>query len=670
MPKPGKDETQEEFIERCMPIVIGEGKDQDQAAAICYSLWRERDSKAVDETLVYPGGEVKALGDGRVGGYLVRFTNPDDVDLEGEYFDAATDYGTARESAAYYNHGMDARIGKRTLGTGALKSDDVGVWIEAQLQLRDEYEKAVYQLARAGKLGWSSGTAAHLVEKERKGSAVHITRWPLGLDASLTPTPAEPRNMAMPLKVWAESLKSLEVVPEVGSDEEFTVTTTAPAGTEVHVIVEQKPTGKATREVTNMEENEKTTPEKAPVVDVEAVAIAAAQQTVKTFWEDLKAEPGVNPLPWLTVTDESDRAAEGNPFKSFGEMAMAVKVAGQGLEVDKRLLPIEGPDGYEMPAAFVKAPTGLGEGAPAAGGFLVGTDERLAVIPREWAVGALLSRVSMFPVSGNSNGMTFNFENETSRAAGSRRGGVRGYWAAEAGTKTASQPEFRQVSMRLKKAVALVYTTDELLNDAATLEAYLMRVYPEELNFLVEDAIINGTGAGMPLGILASGADYSVAKETGQTAATVNAINIIKMWTHRYVAKTDYVWLLNQEVEAQLLQLNLEVGVGGQLAYMPPGGLSVAPYGTLFGRPVLPVEYCAALGTVGDIILMSPSEYYMISKGGVESASSIHVKFVNDETVFRFVLRVDGQPAWAAPLSPYKGTASSISPFVTLATRA
>jgi HK97 family phage major capsid protein len=218
--------------------------------------------------------------------------------------------------------------------------------------------------------------------------------------------------------------------------------------------------------------------------------------------------------------------------------------------------------------------------------------------------------------------------------------------------------------------VALVYATDELLADAAALEAYLQRIYPEELMFKAEDSIINGTGAGMPLGILASGATFSVPIEAGQDPATVVAENLVKMWAARDNSYNDYVWLLNQEVEAQLMLLGLAVGVGGVPVYLPPGGFSAAPFGTIFGRPVLPVEYCAALGTVGDIMLVAPSAYYMIRKGGVESASSIHVQFIYDETVFRFVMRLDGQPSINTPLTPYKGTAASISPFVTLATRA
>lgn len=148
------------------------------------------------------GGAVKALGNGKVGGYLVLFGDETSRDLEDDWFDASTDFDIddGAKSTVYYQHGQDPDLGKRKLGRGTLKVDDTGAWIEAQLQMRDAYERAIYQLAEEGKLGWSSGTAPHLVEREKVGKGWRIKRWPLGLDASLTPTPADPRNMAQPLK--------------------------------------------------------------------------------------------------------------------------------------------------------------------------------------------------------------------------------------------------------------------------------------------------------------------------------------------------------------------------------------------------------------------------------------------------------------------------------------
>ena len=159
------------------------------------------------DTLIVFGGEVKALDDtGKVGGYLVRFSGPNDPDLAGDFFTKDTDFGTATESPVLYHHGQDATIRSARLGHGTLKVDGVGVWLEGQLELRNEYEEAIFEMAKQGKLGWSSGTASHLVEREAVGKSWFIKSWPLGLDASLTPTPCEPRTKAIPLKSYLDTL--------------------------------------------------------------------------------------------------------------------------------------------------------------------------------------------------------------------------------------------------------------------------------------------------------------------------------------------------------------------------------------------------------------------------------------------------------------------------------
>lgn len=163
-----------------------------------------------DTCLVF-GEAVKALSDdGKVGGYLVRYGSETDTDASDmrDYFTSACDFdmpeGT-KSSSVYYQHGLDPTLKRRKIGTAQIKTDDVGVWVEAQLNLRDDYEKAIFQMAKDGKLGWSSGTAPHLIEREAKANGANeIKAWPLGLDASLTPNPAEPRNGAITsLKAWA-----------------------------------------------------------------------------------------------------------------------------------------------------------------------------------------------------------------------------------------------------------------------------------------------------------------------------------------------------------------------------------------------------------------------------------------------------------------------------------
>jgi HK97 family phage major capsid protein len=89
---------------------------------------------------------------------------------------------------------------------------------------------------------------------------------------------------------------------------------------------------------------------------------------------------------------------------------------------------------------------------------------------------------------------------------------------------------------------------------------------------------------------------------------------------------------------------------------------------SLWGKPVIFVEYAETLGTVGDLALVDLSKYRLIRKGGVEQASSMHVYFTTGEQAFRAFYRVDGQPVPRAAVTPFKGSATQ-SPFVVLATR-
>lgn len=153
------------------------------------------------------GDTVKSLGDNRYGGYLIRFSTASDPDLSGEFFDANTYFGDAEKSVMWFNHRQPVASAKGTakaigtpLGMANLKRDDVGVWAEIVMDARTEYEKYIKEMLDAGMLGWSSGTAPHLVDYEPAGKATHIKTWILGLDASLTPTPCEPRNSVRQIK--------------------------------------------------------------------------------------------------------------------------------------------------------------------------------------------------------------------------------------------------------------------------------------------------------------------------------------------------------------------------------------------------------------------------------------------------------------------------------------
>lgn len=208
------------------------------------------------------------------------------------------------------------------------------------------------------------------------------------------------------------------------------------------------------------------------------------------------------------------------------------------------------------------------------------------------------------------------------------------------------------------------------MQDASGLESWLNAKAPQKMTSKINTAIVAGTGAGQPLGMIpgysAVGASViQVSKETSQPAATVWFANINKMWGRMYAGwRSNAIWLVNQDVEPQLEGMAF-VGNGitptaasSTPAYLPPGGLNDAPYGRLKGRPVVPVEACAALGSLGDIILCDLSQYWALTKAGgaIQTDTSIHLYFDQALMAFRFIFRVNGQPAWSAPISRQNGS--------------
>lgn len=316
---------------------------------------------------------------------------------------------------------------------------------------------------------------------------------------------------------------------------------------------------------------------------------------------------------------------------------------------------------------LVRAQLGASEGVPSEGGFLVEPEQSPILVKRTYELAQISSRCRKSPVSGNT--VKVNYIAETSRATGSRMGGVQGYWINEAGTITASQPALGQMEFKLKKLAGLMYATEELLADASGLQAFATEAYAEEFAWLLDNAVMNGTGAGQPMGVSSAACTVNVAKETGQAATTIVYENIVKMWARLWArSRPNSVWFINQDCEPQLQTMALVVGAGGVPVYMPAGGVASSPFATLMGRPIVPVEQCATCGTVGDIVLADMSQYQLIDKTGIQMAESIHVAFLTDQRAFRFIYRVDGQPIWASALTPANGT-NTLSPFIRLATR-
>lgn len=364
----------------------------------------------------------------------------------------------------------------------------------------------------------------------------------------------------------------------------------------------------------------------------------------------------------IRVENNADKD-QNRGFRSMGEYAAAVRVAslvarGQMAiaSVDQRLMALGG-----MQAA---APSTVGsEGSGADGGFLIPPGFSTVLWQHSLEEQALLPLTDRLPISGN--GMAIPKDETTPWGST----GVRAYWQSEATAATATKPVFGRMELKLKKLMALVPMSDELMADAVALGAYLEPNMARSIRWKCDEAILFGTGAGQPLGCLnTGGSSVSVAKESGQAAATFNVTNASKMVARLLPGSYGTaVWLVNNDVLPQLFTMTL-----GQIpVYLPASeGAKANPYGTLMGRPIIVTQHAKAVGTQGDVSLVDLRGYQAIEgAGGIQTATSMHLYFDADAVAFRATFRCDGQPKTAAAVTPANGSAS-LSHFVQLDTRA
>lgn len=610
------------------------------------------------------GKSVKAVGDWELDVLGVPYGSATDKDSDGEWFDAQTHLHEDKfplPPAVYY-HGKDAEGGAMSepafIGRTAKRwVDQAGVWFRVVLDKGNEYAKRVWDAAQQGIARASSGAVGHLVRTDADG---HIREWPMAelsiFDAGGARQPSNRHAIALPAMKALYQAAGLALPSEIDPPEAEPEAAKAAA-----TAAGQGPTTE--QGVKTMDEKELKKAIADAIAEVRSADATKADKAVvdgltakvDTLTAELAALKAEKPLPAGGVVTVVV-AAEDRPFKTYAEQCKSV------LAWERR----QGESDPRLKRLAVKA-TGANEAVPSQGGFLLDPTLTAGFLKPVHEEGPFSKMVSMLPVAANSNSGWLNGVDETNRATGSRWGGIRGYRLGEADLKTGSKPKFRRINWELKKSAVLVYSTDELLADAGQFAAVVDQGAREELSFMVNDDILNGAGANGPLGILQSGCLISQAIEAGQLADTVVHENLEHMWARMLPrSRSKAAWFINSEVEPFLDMLLIAGGAG----VLEPRFVSYGPTGILSikGRPVYVTEFNSAIGDLGDIVLADMSEYLFWEKGGIESAVSIHVLFIYDETVFRFVYRCDGQPARAAALTPYKGSATQ-SPFVTLAAR-
>ncbi|WP_312637143.1 phage major capsid protein [Oscillibacter sp.] len=344
-------------------------------------------------------------------------------------------------------------------------------------------------------------------------------------------------------------------------------------------------------------------------------------------------------------------------FDSLGEQLQSIVARAKSGEVDKRLSQIN------------NAVQGVGTGAGADGAFAIQPDFAGAIIESAVQNSPLLQRLDRYTCSNASNSAKWLRSNETDVST-AVFGGIQMYWAAEGATVAASKPAFKEMRLDLEKMMGFMYATDEMLQDTAFLTGLAANGFSLASDRLLTEAVISGDGVGKPLGILNSGALVTVAKDSGQAAATFTGANAIRMQARAMPRNRERLcWLMHPDVEELLPYLAIQSGDASKFLWNPEGGLGAFDTQRVLNKPVLFDDNCKALGSAGDILLVDPYQYILLMKGTAKQDWSIHVEFLTDQQCFRMVFRCNGAPKVDAPLT-IKNSNKTRSPFVTLAARA
>ena len=347
---------------------------------------------------------------------------------------------------------------------------------------------------------------------------------------------------------------------------------------------------------------------------------------------------------------------ENKPFASVGEQLRAIYNFRKNHVEDKRLQKVN------------NAVLGSNEGSGADGGFALQTDFAGMIMESAVQQSPLLNRLDRYTCSSSANAMRWVSADETD-VSKSVFGGVQMYWASEGAAVAASKPQFREMKMDLEKMMGFLYCTDEMLEDAAFMTSFASSSFTLAGDRLLTESVICGDGVGKPLGFLHSKALITVAKEQSQAAGTFLGANAIKMQARAMPRNRDrLVWLMHPDVEEQLPTLAIQSGEAAKFLWNPEGGLGNFDTQRVLNKPVLFEDSCSPLGTAGDILLVDPFMYILLTKGTVKQDWSIHVEFLTDQSCFRVVFRCNGAPKVNKPLT-IKNSTKTRSPFVALADR-
>jgi len=520
-----------------------------------------------------------------------------------------------------YQHGMDGTLKSRVIGQGKLKKDDVGVWVEAQLSMRDEYEKAIYELAEKGKLGWSSGTAGHLVERVPAGKAAFIKAWPLGLDASLTPTPAEPRNAAIPMKAYADLLTQAERPAPNGAQETPAIAPVSTQPKKEIKMADDTPAVNAELTAVLKQLTETVTGIRADVDKIKA------EPPVKTAGVAQILEAGQAPAvkigPKESIADEQLAALKSYLANEIGKDEWAkhqrdVK-AHSGNELKAWSDLVHDPlDPYKRRAYEEAMKASIVEGTASLGGNLVPTLYSNTVVAnlKENSI-VRQAGAYQFPVAG-----TNSFSVATLTRSGSAP------IATELASGSQMEPTFgAQVFTAYAYRARYIASRESMLDSRIPLESLLMENAAWQLTQSENNHLAIGTGSSQPAGIAVGASTLGVSPGSTVAIAFASASgsdNVYEVYhglPYQYRARA--CWFAHDSTIKAIRKIRTGGGGAASLGdyFWRPGGAGDPSSDMLLGRPLYPLNNMATSGSTGAVLIFGDPRFFWVAdfnNGGMD----------------------------------------------------
>jgi HK97 family phage major capsid protein len=260
--------------------------------------------------------------------------------------------------------------------------------------------------------------------------------------------------------------------------------------------------------------------------------------------------------------------------------------------------------------------------------------------------------------------------------------GVQLAYESEAAQRQPTDAKLNTIDFKIVDLTAFTaLSRDFVVDNYLAFDAALTRMIGRAFGWMEDYMSLQGPGIGRPQGYFNSPAALVVTRHSSSTVTSVDLTAMIASVSP--MVWSDLRWITNITTIPQLailannsgtpvFQPNALITQANQYTIMDKstGGLGPdlmhRPMGTLLGFPIFFSEKVPVLGTQGDISLVSPSQYGIAERSGLEIAVSEHYYFANDLIAYRLKKRHDMKALWRAPYQQADGSATNVSPFVLL----